>query len=75
MSLRLRALSNTGESAAPPPTYTTIAPIISTQLQPISPPTYATDSEVAQPEIVDIEANTDLSRRSIKKRKGRVTAV
>ncbi|KAK3628468.1 hypothetical protein LTR56_003847 [Elasticomyces elasticus] len=73
MSLRLRALSNTGESAAPPPTYTTTAPVIFTQPQPISPPTYATDSEVAQPEIVDIEANTQLSRRSIKKRRGRVS--
>ncbi|KAK4895604.1 hypothetical protein LTR27_006387 [Elasticomyces elasticus] len=73
MSLRLRALSNTGESAAPPPVYTTTAPIMSTQPQPISPPTYATNSEVAQPEIVDVEANTHLSRRAIKKRKGRVS--
>ncbi|KAK4961135.1 hypothetical protein LTR10_001625 [Elasticomyces elasticus] len=58
---------------APPPTYNTTAPMISTQLQPISPPTYDTDNQVAEPEIVDIEANTQLSRRSIKKRRGRVS--
>ncbi|KAK3635516.1 hypothetical protein LTR56_014683 [Elasticomyces elasticus] len=68
----LRALSNTGESAAPPLTYTTTAPIISTQPPPISPPGNATNIEIAQPEIFDIEANTQLSRQSIKKRKGRV---